>query len=283
MSPYRLYQATVLIAVAAALHLALAPLPVPVLLFHDVNPHRPGWDFWTLAPEKFTRLCDLIDRCGLRGISLGELREHLAGRLPRARVAEAVVITCDDGFASTATLVGPELARRGQRAAFFVVAGWKPPEHVSDDQVRELSRAGFDVGAHGMTHTSLIVRPRQDPKSEESRIAGELADSRAKLERTLMRPVPAVAYPKGDWTELTCRLARDAGYALAFTTDSGYVSPGDDPLRLPRLQLNWDTPDEWVEAYLMAPHRERDRNLALVAAIAVLGLAAALVARPRAK
>ena len=281
MSLFRGYLSIAILAAAAALHLALAPLPVPVLLWHDVSPHRPGWDFWTLAPERFRQLLEVIDRAGLHGIGLDEAQAHLAGRLPRARAAEGVLLTVDDGCASLATLVAPELARRGHRAAFFIVSSWKPPEHVSADQVRELARAGFDVGSHSMTHASLIARPRADRAPEEARIAAELAGSRDALVPLTGRPVTAIAYPKGDWDELTVRLTRAAGYALAFTTDPGYLEPGVDPLQLPRMQLNWDTPLEWVEAYLTAPHRERARNLVLTAAIAALALTAAFVARPR--
>lgn len=279
MSATRFYLVVAAAAAAAWIHLWLAPPPVPVLLLHDVNAKREAWDFWTLAPARFAELVSLLNRLGYRGMTLDEADLHLDGRLPRTRARASVLITVDDGPASSAELVAPALARHGHSAAFFLVSSWGPPAHLSADQARWLLRGGHAVGAHGVTHAGLAPAPRAPPAGERTRIAGELAGAKAALERALAQPVTAIAYPKGEWTELTKAEARAAGYRMAFTTDLGYLTVGADRHELPRFQLNWDTPLAWVEDYLTAPSRERARNLMLVSAVALLGLFGAWSAR----
>lgn len=284
MSPTRMYLLVLVVAAACGARVALHPPPVPVLLLHDVNRVRAGHDFWTLHPDRFRELADLFDRLGFTGIRQDEARAHLAGRLPRARAREAVLITVDDGFASSATLVGPELARRRHAATFFVVAGWGPPAHLSHQDMRALMAAGHDIGSHSMSHASLDVKPGTDPRREEPRITSELTDSRTRLAVNLGADIVSFAYPKGEWDATTKRLARSAGYAMAFTTDTGYLKPGDDPMELARFQLNWDTPLSWVEDYLVAPRRQRVQNLigiASIACLAALGAAVTILNRHR--
>lgn len=266
MNPVRLYLTVAALALASLVRLLLHPVPIPVLLFHDVQETRKDIDFWTLHPTRFRELLDLLDRTGYRGLSLAEIEAHLAGRLDRDRAANGVLITVDDGCASAATLVGPELAKRGHKAAFFVVTSWRPPQFVSAEQVAELRRAGHDIGSHSVTHASLN-------KGGERQIMSELVDSKTALGAT------AIAYPKGDWDETTKRLTRQAGYTMAFTTDTGYIAPEASAMELPRFQLNWDTPVDWIERYLTAPRDERRRNLMLVSAIALLALFAAVLNR----
>lgn len=266
MNPVRLYLTVAALALASLVRLWLHPVPIPVLLLHDVQETRKDIDFWTLHPKRFGELLDALDRTGYRGLSLAEVEAHLAGRLDRERAANGVLITVDDGCQSAATLVGPELARRGHKAAFFVVTSWRPPQFVSAEQVAALRKAGHDIGSHSVTHASLN-------RGGVRQIRAELVESKQALGAT------AIAYPKGDWDQNTKRLTREAGYTLAFTTDTGYLSPGADPMELPRFQLNWDTPVDWIEHYLTAPRDERRRNLLLVTAIALLALVAAVLNR----
>jgi peptidoglycan/xylan/chitin deacetylase (PgdA/CDA1 family) len=283
MSATRIYMLVVAAAIAFGAHVFVAPPPVPVLLLHDVARDRSPVDFWTLSPERFAELVDAIDRVGYRGMTLEEADLYLDGRLPRDRAASAVLITVDDGPASSGELVAPALSRRGHSATFFLVSGWGPPKHLGPEAAKALARAGHGVGAHGMTHAGLAPDPKASADAERARIAGELTGAKKALERVLERPVTSIAYPKGEFGEVTKAEARAAGYRMAFTTDLGYLTRGADRLELPRFQLNWDTPIGWIEDYLTAPRRERTRTLYLVGAVALLGLVgAAFSSRTRA-
>ena len=104
------------------------------------------------------------------------------------------------------------------------------------DEVRQLLAAGMAVGSHGHSHVAL-------GGLDDDAQRRELAGSKAALEQSLGREVPAIAYPfgwPGTFTARTTELAAEAGYRLAFSSLEGVnrpVRPGFDPLSLRRLNV----------------------------------------------
>jgi peptidoglycan/xylan/chitin deacetylase (PgdA/CDA1 family) len=97
---------------------------------------------------------------------------------------------------------------------------------MSWDQVRELKRAGMDVGAHTFNHPVLSRLPEDAQRYELTR-------SRQRLEAETGAPVRLMAYPVGGrdaFTEVTKGLARDVGYRAAFSYYGGFNGPGDADL-----------------------------------------------------
>jgi peptidoglycan/xylan/chitin deacetylase (PgdA/CDA1 family)/SAM-dependent methyltransferase len=105
------------------------------------------------------------------------------------------------------------------------------------DLVRLAGRPGHAIGAHGVQHLRL---PLQPPEIQHAEIEG----GRLALSRLLGRPIIAFAYPFGDHGEATVSLARDAGFALGVTCVRREVRPGDDLLRLPRIEVGHASLDE---------------------------------------
>jgi peptidoglycan/xylan/chitin deacetylase (PgdA/CDA1 family) len=102
------------------------------------------------------------------------------------------------------------------------------------DDARRLAEAGMAIGSHSQSHPTLS-------RLSEAEQLRELAGSKRLLEQNLGRPVSALAYPYG-WpgatTEATRRLAREAGYRLAFSAIPGVNQPGRiDPFDLRRLNV----------------------------------------------
>lgn len=108
------------------------------------------------------------------------------------------------------------------------VAAPEPYRPMTWNQVRDLKAAGMEVGAHSMSHARLVHVPPE-------RAYEELAQSKQLIEKELGAEVPLLAYPAGNHNQDVVDLAREAGYAAAFTTASGAVRPGSDPFRLPRV------------------------------------------------
>jgi peptidoglycan/xylan/chitin deacetylase (PgdA/CDA1 family) len=101
---------------------------------------------------------------------------------------------------------------------------------TASDLVRLAERPGHAIGAHGIQHLRL---PLQSPEVQRAEIEG----TRAPLSRLLGRPVIAFAYPFGDHDTATVALARNAGFAIGVTCERREVRPGDDLLRLPRIEV----------------------------------------------
>ncbi|RDJ93762.1 hypothetical protein B4Q13_19675, partial [Lacticaseibacillus rhamnosus] len=69
-----------------------------------------------------------------------------------------MLISVDDGYVDDVRTVLPDLQRFHMVATFFVITGrMTEPGFLSAEQIRELDRAGMDVGDHTAHHVDLRV------------------------------------------------------------------------------------------------------------------------------
>jgi peptidoglycan/xylan/chitin deacetylase (PgdA/CDA1 family) len=102
---------------------------------------------------------------------------------------------------------------------------------MSWEQAAVLQDSRFvEVESHTHSHTPLTSL---DPGA----VREELDRSRAQLQTRLGKKARFLAYPNGDHDLQIAELARERGYELAFTTVPGWVAPGDDPMRLRRINV----------------------------------------------
>jgi peptidoglycan/xylan/chitin deacetylase (PgdA/CDA1 family) len=113
-------------------------------------------------------------------------------------------------------------------------AGGELPQDLmlKASEVRELSRAGIEIGAHTVNHPILTS---VDPDTA----AYEIAESKRRLEEITGKPIRSFAYPNGrpgvDYEDNHVRLVRDAGFDIAVATCLGAADKVSDPLQLPRF------------------------------------------------
>jgi peptidoglycan/xylan/chitin deacetylase (PgdA/CDA1 family) len=209
----------------------------PVLMYHDVAPHRPGsrLNGWRVLPEDFARQLKLLAQSGYRGVSLRDLLDRPDA--PKKRV----VLTFDDGYVGVLTRALPLLVARGFTATVFVVSaklggvndwdGETPGAAlITADGVRALAAAGIEIGSHGATHRPLTELSDAD-------LAAEVEGSKAALEAVTGAPVVSFCYPYGNFDDRVVAAVRDAGYRAA-TVIRGGISPDlSDPFRLKRIAV----------------------------------------------
>lgn len=106
---------------------------------------------------------------------------------------------------------------------------------MNEQDLRTLVDAGMEIGAHTVSHPVLTGLP-------DDEALAELRESRTMLEAALGRPIEHLAYPNGvcerNFDRNTVRLAREAGFTSAATSERGSVGRDDDPLALPRHGVN---------------------------------------------
>jgi len=209
-----------------------------VLTYHHIRDCQS--DPFSVSPTSFAQQMDWLsqrERC----VSLTRV---LAVREGAARAPDgAVLVTIDDGYGDAWSQAVPVLSSRGIPAVFFVPAGLireagtQPgdgtPEHMDWGQVRACVAAGFEVGAHGWSHTSMGVVSDAD-------LWRETAHARHLVESAVGRPVRAFAYPYGtraDTGTLAGAAVRAAGYECAFSAQHGAIVGGEDPFLLPRVKV----------------------------------------------
>jgi peptidoglycan/xylan/chitin deacetylase (PgdA/CDA1 family) len=210
---------------------------VPVLTYHRVAQlSAAGIADLKVEPSNFIAELNALQRGGYHTISQAQLFDALYHRatLP----AKPVVISIDDGYVEDVTRILPALERAHMVGTFFVITGrMTEPGFLTADQIRELDRAGMDVGDHTAHHVDLrVLTP--------SELQTETAGSRQVLERVLGHPVYYFAYPFGAYNGTVIGAVRAAGFTMAYSTAGGTTESTDAPLAMPRVHVGRaQTPD----------------------------------------
>lgn len=194
--------------------------PPLVLCYHALSP---GWSAdLSTTPERFEAQLRLLLGRGWRAVTF---TEAVTGP-PSGKV---FAVTFDDAFRSVQTLGLPILQRLGIPATMFVPTAfpdsggplrWPGVDHWLDgpdahelepmswEELRALADAGWELGAHTVTHPHLT-------QTGDAQLAEELARSKADVERELGRPCSSIAYPYGDVDARVVAATRAAGYQAA--------------------------------------------------------------------
>lgn len=204
----------------------------PAIIFLPTDYIGTGRVFWQ------ERLSGLLDTLGRHS----ELRSHpLVARLTLDAVFQ------QDG--ASRSLQARDVARRFKthtpeqidsivtEVADLVRTVTGPVEPASIDaylnwqDVQTMLPEDIHFGSHAVTHRILT-------RLDSVAVQNELSTSKQILEQKLGKAVRMLAYPNGDHDETTCRIARESGYSLAFTTVPGWVQPGVAPYRLKRINIH---------------------------------------------
>jgi len=210
---------------------------MPILTYHSLDATGSAI---SVRPDVFARQMAEMARNGLRGISLREAIDHREklDKWPE----RSVVLTFDDGYDNFSTFALPAILRHGFSATVFLIGrhiggvnDWGPaPEGLGSqkmmswDQIREMTSAGIEAGAHTLTHPDLR-------RLGEEALREEITGSRREVEDRIGNPVETFAYPFGYSSGAAERIVRGE-FRAACTTVLRRVSD-DDRHRLPRLDI----------------------------------------------
>jgi len=217
----------------------LARSTVPVLCFHALRDHRPGDSASARTiitpPSVFTAQLQALRDGGYTSVTGGALVDHL--QYGTALPAKPVLLTFDDGWATDHSVGLPELNRFGFSGTFFPqtvmlgASGW-----LSEDQLRDLDRAGMTIGAHTFDHQRV------------DRLVGgqwrvQLDEPRAQIAGILGHPVDLMAFPYGVWSQEALGRVAAAGYRAAFQLGDAQ-DPAQPLLTIRRIMPPpaWDGP-----------------------------------------
>lgn len=228
--------------------------PIPVLIYHSVAAEPPAWIApYTVSPKTFRAHLDQIVAAGLDALTVSQLADGLAGRIPLP--PRPVAITLDDGFADSLSVAALALAERSLPATLYATtralggAGpvpatrLGPADMLTWRDLRELEELGVEIGSHSLTHPPLDVVPR-------TTAAAEITESKKVLEDALGHRVRSFAYPHGFYDRHAKAVVTDAGYESAVAVRNAHTSAADDPMALARLMVKADTPMATIRSWL---------------------------------
>jgi peptidoglycan/xylan/chitin deacetylase (PgdA/CDA1 family) len=229
-----------------------------IVAFHRVN-DRLASDGLTLNTRTFAAFCDFF----AQHFTVVPLSEQVNGCRRGTAMGGTLSITFDDGYVDNYDVAAPILAARRLPASLLVssafigsdfVAPWdralpQPPKWMSWQQLRELTRQGFEVGSHTHSHINLATT---DPQL----VRNDILESRRVLEQELGRPARLFAYPFGSResiSEHSRRIVREAGFDCCVACFGGVNYGIADPFYLNRIGIaDWfATPEQFGLEILM--------------------------------
>ena len=228
---------------AARLHALLLRRAGVVVAFHRVqDAHDPQG--LSVDRAMFERHCRFFKR-NFNVVPLSAIVDRLERGAPLNR---HLAITFDDGYRDNFENARPILERLELPATFFVVSRWIDTDTwpwwdraqgvrhpwMTWAQVVELSRSGFDIGAHTCTHPDLGTL--SGPVARQ-----EIAGAREEIERRIGKRVDLFAYPYGGPRHLSAdnlAIVKASGYRCCCSCHGGLAPAGADPFRLHRIAIS---------------------------------------------
>jgi len=177
---------------------------IPVLMYHKIGDPPAGSKLKPLwvSQEKFRKQMAYLSDEGFHPVTFKDVYDHWDGKstLP----SQPVVISFDDGYVNNYTEAFPVLRDFGFRATIFVVVqtvGWENHWHdpkleerismITWAQLKELQRAGWEIGSHTMGHPHLTELPLDN-------VSDEMVRSRKIIGDFLDETPETFAYPYGN-------------------------------------------------------------------------------------
>jgi len=183
----------------------------------------------SVAPSRFAAQLEYLARQGYHTISLSDLVAHLQTGAPLP--TRPVVLTFDDGYADNYTHAFPLLRQYGFRGIFFVITDFLDRDgYMTWAQVKEMHKAGMEIGSHTLNHPDLSRLPPQQARRQ-------LRESLLVLEARLGKPARFLAYPSGKYNPEVLRLAQEVGYQAAVATIHGDTHAASQLFQMARIRI----------------------------------------------
>lgn len=254
-------------AMAAAQAVA-PPLRFVSVAFHDVVDDARELNDDAVTTDRLVAFFDWLQGNGWHPIGLEDLAAAKAGTRPLPD--KAILLTFDDGYRSLFTRVYPLLLAYRFPAVAALVGAWMDapltstvrygdhdvPRHrfITWDEARQMQASGWvEFASHSYDlHQGVLANPQgnrlpataarqltptqgyETDAAFRARMAANLAQSRALMQRELGRAPRALVWPFGRYTGPAIQAAHASGFDFAFTLDP---EPGDasQPLQIDRF------------------------------------------------
>ncbi len=218
-----------------------------ILIYHNVSDTTPP--VTSVSPDTFRRHMQYLEDNGYTVWPLYKTLVYLAGG--RKVPPKTVVITFDDAYRSVYTEAYPVLREKRWPFTVFVTTKYINDEHghyMSWDQLREIERAGAQIGNHTVSHPYMIRHRKGENRFRwQDRMTEEIEAAQEKLTDEGLKPIRVLAYPYGEFSRPLQDLVAGLGY-YAMGQQSGAVSRQSDFQALPRFPITtgYDSLDDFA-------------------------------------
>lgn len=202
------------------------PKGVPVLMYHMIGPDKDNGA--VLSEENFRAQMKLLKDEGFHTISLTELYDYMVNNIELP--VKPVVLTFDDGYKDTRTIVAPLLKEYGFKGTAFI-----PTEEVGKrltwGEIKEMKELGMDIYSHSYHHKALTEVGNFNAQLQE------IKKSQQDLKDQLGIINDMYCYPYGAHNSDSVKALQESGIKAAVTMDPGWANYGKNPLLIQRVWI----------------------------------------------
>lgn len=203
---------------------------IPVLLYHFFHTHNKYEDWVTVISmriDKFENQLKYLTDNDFMTLKLRDLELYIQGKV---QIKEnSVVITIDDGDKSVYALAYPIIEKYKVNATVFAITS-------RDENVLQHQNEFVEIHSH--THNMHITGKCSGGQGGLFKCVNyEEGIADLKKSRELLNGSTYLAYPFGEYTDLSIKLLKDAGFTMALTTEWRNAKVGDDLYQVPRIYI----------------------------------------------
>lgn len=194
--------------------------PIVIFCYHSIANDQ--WRFG-VDPREFKKQISYM-LTHYKPITLTDLYRYLKGT--KKLHEPSFVITFDDGYKDV-TKVKKILENLSIKPTVFVLSGKNINRQtlgtnrqlLSQKDIKDLQKSGWEIGYHGMTHTPL------------TRVNGN-------IEEEISSSYKYFSYPKGRYSKRIISNLKKNGYKMALTMEDSIISTKTDPYVIPRIGVD---------------------------------------------
>jgi peptidoglycan/xylan/chitin deacetylase (PgdA/CDA1 family)/Tfp pilus assembly protein PilF len=192
---------------------------IPILMYHEISDKD---NEWCVTFSEFEKQMQFLKDNGYRTISLSELKKGIDENKDCAE--KFVVITFDDARKGVYDFAYPLLKKFNFTATISVVPDWIDGKNISPeefyslfmswDELKELSKNGFEIASHSLSHQNLT-------KLNDEDLVKELSGAKKILKEKLGKEIEHFCYPFGIYNQVVLEKINKE-YQTAVTTRKGF-------------------------------------------------------------
>ncbi|MCP8952140.1 polysaccharide deacetylase family protein [Bacillus safensis] len=202
------------------------PVELPILMYHSIS----SGNSLRVPKSEFASHMKWLKENDYVTLSPEEAYQVLTtNSIPSEKY---VLITFDDGYTHNYTKAFPILKQYGMKATIFMIEqSIGRPNHLTDEQMDEMMAHGISIESHTIHHLELNRLSKQQQEEE-------LKGSKTFFDQRFSQRTRMVSYPVGRYNEETLKLAKEAGYQMAVTTEPGHAKKEQGMMSLHRVRIS---------------------------------------------
>lgn len=202
------------------------PKGLPILMYHKIGDDKDNDA--VIREDLFRQQMHYLKEHGYHPITMEELYDYVVNNKPVPE--KPVVLTFDDGYADTYTVVYPLLKELGFPATVFVNPG-DVGTRLTWEQLKDMKDHGMTISNHGYLHKEMGEMTEEQQRDNMEKGQEGLA------QHLDLGDNKWFCFPYGSMNQTSEKLAKEEGFKLALSMKSGWAHAGDDPFNLKRVWI----------------------------------------------